>query len=81
MNLVNLMGIIFAAFIMVFSMVFGNPNPGRMLDAHGALIVIGGTLACIGVAFSLPRAFSMLLIFFKGVIKTRVARNLNKVII
>ena len=81
MNLVNLMGIIFAVFIMIFSMVFGNPNPGRMLDPHGALIVIGGTIACIGVAFSLPRAFSMVMIFFKGVIRTRVERDLNKVII
>jgi chemotaxis protein MotA len=81
MNIVNLIGIIFAAFIMVFSMVFGNPNPSKMLDAHGGLIVIGGTLACVGVAFSLPRAFSMLLIFFKGLFKTTVPKDLNKRII
>jgi len=81
MNLINLAGIIFATFIMLFAMMYGNPNPARMLDLHGATIVIGGTIACIGVAFSLPRAGSMLIIFFKGLFQTRVSKDLNKKII
>ena len=81
MNIVNILGIIFAAFIMIFSMVYGNPTPLKMLDIHGATIVIGGTLACVGVAYSLPRAFSMLLIFFKGLFKTTVPKDINKKII
>ncbi len=81
MNLVNLGGIAFAAFIMVFSMVYGNPNPMKMLDLHGATIVLGGTLACVGVAFSLPRAASMLMIFFRGLFKTSVPKDINKKII
>jgi hypothetical protein len=51
---------------MIFAMVYGNPTPLKMLDLHAATIVMGGTLACVGVAYSLPRAFSMLMIFFKG---------------
>jgi chemotaxis protein MotA len=81
MNFVNLAGIIFAAFIMIFSMVYGNPAPQKMIDIHGGMIVIGGTFACVGVAFSLPRAFSMLMIFFKGLFKTTVPKDINKKII
>ena len=81
MNLINLAGIVFASFIMIFAMIYGNPTPIKMLDLHAATIVIGGTLACVGVAYSLPRAFSMLMIFFKGLFKTTVPKDINKKII
>ena len=81
MNLVNLGGIAFAVFIMVFAMVYGNPNPAGMVDLHGATIVIGGTIACVGVSFSLPKASSMLMIFFRGLFKTKVDKDINKKII
>ena len=81
MNLVNLAGIFFAIFIMLFAMLYGNPTPLKMFDIHGATIVIGGTLACVGVAFSLPRAGMMLMIFFRGLFKTSVHKDINKKII
>lgn len=81
MNLVNIAGIVFAMFIMVFAMVYGNDQPMRMVDLHGATIVIGGTMACVGVAYSLPRAFSMLRVFFVGIFKTSLHKDVNKHII
>lgn len=81
MNFINVISIIFAIVVMVFAMVYHNPNPGVMVDVHGMIIVGAGTLACVGVAFSLPRAAAMVLVFLKGMIQTRVAKDQNKIII
>ena len=81
MNFVNFFGIIFATAVLLFAMLFGNPNPGRMLDLHAAVIVIAGTIACVGVGFQLPRAAQMLMIFFRGLFKTTVPKDVNKKII
>jgi chemotaxis protein MotA len=81
MNFVNFFGVIFAGGVMLFAMLFHNPNPAMMLDPHGGTIVIGGTIACIGIAYSLPRAFSMVKIFFKGLLRTRFQKDLNKQVI
>lgn len=75
MNLINLASIIFAVVILVTAMVFGNENPSKLIDPHGALIVVLGTVACVGVAFSITRALNMVKIFFLGLFKTRVPQN------
>jgi chemotaxis protein MotA len=75
MNLINLASIFFAIVIMVAAMLFGNENPKKLLDPHGALIVGLGTVACVGVAFKITRALSMVKIFFQGLFKTRVPEN------
>jgi len=75
MSAINLLGLLFAIGVLVFSMVYGNPNPWGLLDPHGALIVIGGTAACVGVAYRLDRAASMIMIFFKGLFKTNVPKS------
>ena len=59
MNILNLLGILFAAGVLLASMMFGNENPLKLVDPHAFLIVVGGTLACVGVAFRLDRALAM----------------------
>ncbi|MBC7692654.1 MAG: MotA/TolQ/ExbB proton channel family protein [Methylotenera sp.] len=81
MNFINIVGIIFAITVMLFAMLFGNPQPMKMLNAHGAIIVLGGTMACVGIAFQLPRALSMVRVFFKGILTTSLSRDINKQII
>ena len=81
MNIVNLSGVFFAVGVILFAMLFHNPNPGGMLDPHGAVIVIGGTAACIGIAYELPRAASMIKVFFTELLRKKVAKDLNKQII
>ena len=62
MGLLNALGLIVAVGVVAFSFIYGNPNPGMLLDYHGLVIVIGGTFACVSVAFRLDRAAKMLLI-------------------
>lgn len=75
MNILNLVGVAFAVLVLVVSFVWGNDNPGMLLDPHGAIIVVGGTLACVGVAFRLDRAFAMIKIFARGMFTTRLMTN------
>jgi len=75
MNLINVASILFAVVILVTSMVWGNENPSKLVDPHGALIVILGTVACVGVAFGITRGLNMVRIFFLGLFKTRVPEN------
>ena len=81
MNIVNLGGVFFAIGVMLFAMLYHNPNPGGMLDIHGLTIVVGGTIACIGIAYELPRAGGMVKVFFRELLKKRVAKDINKQII
>jgi len=75
MNVKNIVSILFAVFILIFSMVWGNENPSKLVDPHGFVIVALGTVACVGVAFSINRALLMLKIFFFGLFKTTVPEN------
>ena len=75
MSILNLLGIGFAVLVLVVSFTFGNDNPMKLVDPHGALIVIGGTLACVGVAYRLDRAAAMVKIFIRGMFKTSIKRN------
>lgn len=75
MNFVNLASLLFALVVLVGAMLFGNENPAKLLDPHGALIVIGGSVACVGVAFKITRAGQMVKIFFMGLFRTRLPEN------
>jgi len=70
MNFANLAGIIFAVVVMVFSMVWGNDSPGKLVDYHAMVIVIFGSIACVGVAYSLPRVGKMVMIFFRRMLRS-----------
>jgi chemotaxis protein MotA len=72
MVMLNLIGIIFAVVVLITSFVWGNDDPGALVDLHGVLIVIGGTVAAVGVSFRIDRAAKMIKIFFQGMFKTRI---------
>lgn len=75
MGINNLLGLVLAAAVLVGSVMIGNPNPEKLFDMHGLLIVLGGTFACVSVAFRLDRAIKMTWIFFRGFFATRVGDN------
>jgi len=70
MGLLNALSLFVAVGVVAFAFIYGNPNPGMLLDYHGLVIVVGGTFACVGVAFRLDRAAKMVVIFFKGFFQT-----------
>lgn len=75
MSIINLAGIGFAVLVLIVSFVWGNDNPMKLLDPHGIVIVIGGTLACVGVAYRLDRAAAMIKIFVRGMFRTSIVKN------
>ncbi len=75
MGILNALGILVAIGVVAVAFIWGNPNPGMLLDAHGMIIVIGGTFACISVAYRLDRAAKMLLIFFRGFFVARIPKR------
>ncbi|MEO5667425.1 MAG: MotA/TolQ/ExbB proton channel family protein [Bdellovibrionota bacterium] len=75
MGIINALGILFAMGVVFFAFTYHNPNPGMLVDPHGMIIVIGGTFACISVAYRLDRAGKMVLIFIKGFFNTRTPKR------
>ena len=72
MNLANLGGILVAVVVLLSAVLYGNPNPGKLVDPHGLIIVVAGTIACAGVSYGLKRAAGLIKIFFQGMFKTSV---------
>jgi chemotaxis protein MotA len=75
-----MLGLIVAMGVTGFAFVYGNPNPMGLIDIHGAIIVIGGTFACVSVAFRLDRAAKMFAVFVRGFFGTAVPAR-NKIIL
>ena len=72
MNILNLVGLALAIVVLIVSFVWGNDDPSKLLDLHGILIVIGGTVAAVALSFRIDRALKMVKIFFMGMFKTRI---------
>lgn len=85
MNILNILGLGVALAVVAISFIWDNPNPGLLLNAHGLIIVIGGTFACVSVAFGLNRALQMVKIFirtffrFKLPSRTKIIEELMEV--
>ena len=75
MGLLNALGILAAVGVVFAAFTIGNPNPGMLFDVHGLVIVIGGTFACISVAYRLDRAAKMILVFFRGFFTSRIPQK------
>ncbi len=73
MNLINVVGILFAIAVMLVSMIWGNPSPMKLVDPHAMIVVLVGTAACVGVAFQLNKASRMILIFFRNMLGSKKA--------
>jgi len=58
--------------VVAVSFVWDNPNPGLLFNVHGIVIVLGGTFACVGVAFGLNRALQMIKIFTRTFFKFKL---------
>lgn len=71
MNFLAVISFIIAAVVFVSAMLTSSKEPGRFLDFHGMLIVIGGTLASTAISFQLDRILTMLKVFWARTILGR----------
>ncbi len=65
MNILQVLSILFAAGVFIAAILTSTEDPTAMLDMHGMMIVIGGTIGASSVSFQLDRVFLMLKVFWK----------------
>lgn len=69
MNILQLVSLALAAFVFLASVLMSTDNPKSMIDIHGILIVIGGTVSASAISFELNRVVMMLKVFWERAIK------------
>jgi chemotaxis protein MotA len=77
MNVIQVVSIIFALAVFLFAVLTSTEDPTAMLDVHGMLIVIGGTIGASSVSFQLDRVFMMLKVFWKRNIRGKKPNYIN----
>ncbi len=69
MNILSLIALFLAIAVFLVSIVTSTDNPMKMLDVHGILIVVGGSVAATAISFQIDRCFLMLKVFFLRTLK------------
>jgi len=69
MNILSIIAFLLAAAVFFVSVFTSTDNPSAMVDPHGALIVIGGSVAATAIAFQLDRVMLMVKVFWIRTIK------------
>ena len=64
MNYLSILAFLFAGVVFGVAVVTATDNPGSMLDFHGFLIVIGGSVAATAISFQVDRMGTMLKVFW-----------------
>jgi chemotaxis protein MotA len=84
MNFYSIIAFCLAATVFGVAALTSTDSPKTFLDPHGALIVLGGTVAATAISFQLDRALLMLRVFWNRTIRgrkpnyVRVIRELMK---
>lgn len=64
MNVFTIISFLIAGAVFGTSVLTATDNPKALLDIHGLLIVIGGSIAATSISFQLNRVLAMLKVFF-----------------
>lgn len=68
MNFSSLFGVLLGLGVLFTALQMTTPNMEFFLDAHGILIVLGGTLAASSISFPISKVLSLLKVFMKRVL-------------
>lgn len=71
MNFLSVIGFALAATVFIVAVYTSTDSPKSMLDFHGALIVMGGSIAATAIAFQLDRILLMLKVFWIRTLRGR----------
>jgi len=77
MNLLSVVSFLLAAAVFLISALTSTDNPMAYVDAHGALIVLGGSIAATAISFQLDRVFLMLKVFWNRTIRGKKPNYVN----
>lgn len=69
MNVFAVISFLLAAAVFLISVLTSGDNPEALLDFHGALIVLGGTVSATAISFQLDRTLLMLKVFYNRTIR------------
>ncbi|MCB0361660.1 MAG: MotA/TolQ/ExbB proton channel family protein [Bdellovibrionales bacterium] len=69
MNIYSVLSFILAGLVFIIGVATSTDNFRSFVDAHAALIVLGGTVAVTAISFQMDRIFMMLKVFYMRVIQ------------
>lgn len=68
MNFVSIISLLLAAAVFLLSVITSTDNPMAMVDFHGALIVVGGSIAAAAISFGITNVWLMVKVFVQRTI-------------
>lgn len=74
MNIFTIISFVIAAFVFGYSVLHAGIDMKKLLDLHGIMIVIGGTVACAAIAYQVDRIGMLVKVFIDRMLrKTKVS--------
>lgn len=77
MNVFTILSFLMAAAVFGVSVFTSTDNPKALMDPHGALIVLGGSIAATAISFQLDRVLIMLKVFWVRTVRGKKPNYVN----